>query len=182
MLLLKKKLRQYSMNPKTCLGEDYHTDAFDHLKLGFHISAVSLATVTKYAQQHMPQGGGVVALTFDTKHQYAYYNWMSVNKAALEAVSRGLARCHGKDLVRINTVSAGPVETKAAGAIPGFNELAETWQATSPLPWDMIEDKKEVANAVVFLMGCYSKKITGQILHVDGGSNIIGGMMLENER
>ena len=78
--------------------------------------------------------------------------------------------------------AAGPVETKAAGAIPGFNELAETWQSTSPLPWDMVEDKKEVANAVVFLMGCYSKKITGQVLHVDGGSNIIGGMMLDSER
>ena len=63
-----------------------------------------------------------------------------------------------------------------------YDELEDArWFAKSEL-MDMIEDKKEVANAVVFLMGCYSKKITGQVLHVDGGSNIIGGMMLDGER
>jgi enoyl-[acyl-carrier protein] reductase I len=169
-------------NPKTGLGKEYHTNAFDDLKMGFHISAISLATVTQYAQKHMPKGGGIVSLSFDTSHQYAYYNWMSVNKAALEAVCKGLARRHGKDDVRVNIVSAGPVETRASGAIPGFHEIKETWEKNAPLSWDLIEDKKEVANAVVFLMGKYSKKITGQILHVDGGRSMVGGDLLEHEK
>ncbi|MCP5054204.1 MAG: SDR family oxidoreductase [bacterium] len=169
-------------NPKTGLGKEYHTNAFDDLKLGFHISSISLATVTQYAQKHMPKGGGVVSLSFDTSHQYAYYNWMSVNKAALEAVCRGLSRRHGRDKVRINIVSAGPVETRASSAIPGFREIKAIWEKNAPLSWNLIEDKKEVANAVVFLMGKYSKKITGQILHVDGGRKNIGGDLLDYEK
>ncbi|MCJ8329141.1 MAG: SDR family oxidoreductase [Lentisphaeria bacterium] len=169
-------------NPKTCLGEEFHTNAFDDLKLGFHISCVSLATVAQYAQTAMPNGGGIVAMTFESRKAFAYYNWMSVNKAALEALTRALARRHGKDLIRVNAVSAGPVQTKAGSAIQGFDTLASTWEKSSPLPWDLVEDKQEVANAVVFLMGNFSKKITGQTLHVDGGASIIGGEIQEHER
>ena len=94
-------------NPKTCLGPDFHTDAIDDVLAGFHISAASLATVAKHAQPHMAGGGGIVALSFGAMLAYPYYNWMGVNKAALEAVVRGLARRHGRDLVRVNAVSAG---------------------------------------------------------------------------
>jgi enoyl-[acyl-carrier protein] reductase I len=169
-------------NPKTLLGREFHTDAYDDLKIAFHISAVSLATVVRYAQANLPQGGGVCALTFDSHHAYPYYNWMGVNKAALEAVVRALARRHGKDLIRVNAVSAGPVDTKAAGAIEGFSELAHTWQMRSPLPWDGDADKQAVADAAVYLIGCYSKKITGQVLHVDGGVSITGADVLPHER
>ena len=169
-------------NPKTCLGEEFHTDAYEDLKAGFHISAVSLATVARYAQPHMPEGGGIVGLTFASQLAFPYYNWMGVNKAALEAVVRGLARRHGRDFIRVNAISAGPLTTKAAGAIPGFNELAATWQRSSPLPWDTLEDKQAVAEATAFLVGPYAKKITGQVLYVDGGASVIGGEMLPFER
>lgn len=169
-------------NPKTCLGPEFHTDAFEDLKQGFHISAASLATVTKYAQQQMPDGGGIVTLSFASQLAFAYYNWMGVNKAALEATVRALARRHGKDLVRINAVSAGPVSTKAAGAIHGFDELGKTWERISPLPWDPFGDKIEVANAAAFLMGPYAKKISGQVLYVDGGASVIGGELMPHER
>ena len=169
-------------NPKTCLGEEFHTDAIEDIKTGFHISAVSLATVTKYAQQQMPEGGSVVTLTFASHLAFPYYNWMGVNKAALEATVRALARRHGRDLVRVNAISAGPVTTRAASSIHGFEELGKTWQKSSPLPWDHEEDKHEVANAVAFLMGPYAKKISGQVIHVDGGASIIGGELLPHER
>ncbi len=169
-------------NPKTCLGPEFHTDAYDDLKMGFHISAASLATVTKYAQTQMSEGGSVVTLSFESRLAFAYYNWMGVNKAALEATVRALARRHGKDLLRINAVSSGPVTTKAAGAIHGFDELGKTWNKVSPLPWDQEKDKIEVANAAAFLMGPYSKKISGQVLYVDGGASIIGGELLPHER
>ena len=170
------------VNPKTGLGENFHTDAIEDLKNGFHISSVSLASVVKHAQHSMKNGGSVVTLTFDSRHAYPFYNWMGVNKAALEAVVRGLARQHGKDLIRVNAVSAGPLSTKAATNIPGFNELGQTWNNTSPIPWDPAEDKEAVAGAAVFLLGPYAKKITGQVLHVDGGASIIGGQILPNER
>ncbi len=169
-------------NPKTCLTDEFHTDAYDDLKNGFHISAISLATVTRHAQPKMKEGGAVVALTFDSSHAYPFYNWMGVNKAALEAVVRGLARRHGSDLVRVNAVSSGPLDTTAAGAIGGFGELTSTWQHRSPLPWDNDADKQSVADAVMFLVGPYSRKITGQTLHVDGGVSITGGDLLPHER
>lgn len=169
-------------NPKTCLGESFHTDAVDDLKLGFEISCVSLATVARYASKSMPNGGGIVAMTFDSQRAFPYYNWMGVNKAALEGAVRALAREHGRDLIRVNAVSAGPLKTKAATNIPGFNDLAETWSNTSPLPWDTENDKFEVANAAIFLLGAYSKKITGQTLYVDGGASIAGGVLLAHER
>jgi enoyl-[acyl-carrier protein] reductase I len=168
-------------NPKTCLGEEFHTDAYEDIEKGFRISAVSLATVTRYAQPKMTEGGGIVALTFASERAFAFYNWMGVNKAALEAVVRGLARRHGKESIRVNAVSAGPVFTIAAKHIPGFETLGETWSKSSPLKWNPKEAQKEVAGAVSFLLGPYSKQITGQTLYVDGGASIIGGELLPHE-
>jgi enoyl-[acyl-carrier protein] reductase I len=169
-------------NPKTCLGEEFHTDAYDDLTSGFRISAVSLATVTRFAQPKMVDGGGIVALTFASERAFAFYNWMGVNKAALEAVVRGLARRHGKEKIRVNAVSAGPVFTIAAKHIPGFEELGQTWAKSSPLNWDPKNAQVEVAGAVSFLLGPYSKQITGQTLYVDGGTSMVGGELLPHER
>ena len=116
-----------------------------------------------------------MALTFDTSRVYPFYNWMGVHKAALEAVTRALARRHGQDLVRVNAVSAGPLASKAASKIPGFGKFDTIWGASSPLPWNTVEDKEAVADAAVFLLGPMARKITGQILYVDGGANIITG-------
>ncbi|HMP71754.1 MAG TPA: SDR family oxidoreductase [Kiritimatiellia bacterium] len=169
-------------NPKTCLGQEFHTDAVEDLKLSYHISCVSFATVARHAAPYMKHGGSLVTLTFESAKAFAYYNWMGVNKAALEALTRGMARRHGKDLIRVNAVSAGPLTTKAASSIPGFSELAHTWNKQSALPWDIINDKDEVAHAVLFLLGPYSKKITGQTIYVDGGASVIGGELLPFER
>ncbi len=169
-------------NPKTCLGEEFHTDAYDDLKQGFHISCVSLATVARFAQPAMPEGGAVAAMTFSSKVAFPYYNWMGVNKAALEATVRALARRHGKDRIRVNAVSAGPLKTKAAKAIPSFGVMSNVWQKSSPIPWDVEKDQAAVADAMTFLVGPYSKKITGQILYVDGGVSITGGELMDFER
>ena len=169
-------------NPKTCLGAEFHTDAIDDLKQAFHISCISLATVARHAAAKMPHGGGITALTFESRLAFPYYNWMGVNKAALEATVRALARRHGRDLIRVNAVSSGPVMTKAAKSIPHFAFIARTWRKSSPLPWDVHGEKEEVANAVSFLIGPYSKKITGQVIHVDGGASVVGGEILPGER
>ena len=162
-------------NPKTCLGEEFHTEAVEDIMLSHHISCISLATVLRHAQTNLAEGGSVVTMSFDTKHVYPYYNWMGVEKAALEALVRALARRHGRDKIRINAVSAGPLWTKAASKIPGFGNMTKLWSAASPLPWDTRKDKQAVADAVLFLLGPYSKKITGQVLAVDGGASIVAG-------
>jgi len=169
-------------NPKTCLGEDIFTNAVDDLKQAFHISCSSLATVAHYALPQLTDGGAILALTFESRKAFPFYNWMGVNKAALEALVRALARQYGHQLVRVNALSAGPLTTKAAKAIPHYTHLARTWRKLSPLPWDPIEDKAEVAHAAAFLLGPYSKKITGQVIYVDGGASIVGGDLLPQER
>ena len=169
-------------NPKTCLGEELHTDAVEDILLSYKISAVSFARVVRHAVPQMPGGGAAVALTFDTSRVYPYYNWMGVHKAALEATTRALARRHGRDLVRVNAVSAGPLASMAASKIPGFGKLDTIWGASSPLPWDTVADKQEVANAVAFLLGPLSRKITGQTLTVDGGASIVAGELQPFEK
>jgi enoyl-[acyl-carrier protein] reductase I len=84
--------------------------------------------------------------------------------------------------VRVNAVSAGPLYSKAASRIPGFGKLDKIWSASSPLEWDTHADKQEVAHAVAFLLGTYSRKITGQVLRVDGGASVVAGELMDFER
>jgi enoyl-[acyl-carrier protein] reductase I len=98
---------------------------------------------------------------------------MGVAKAALESVSRYLARDLGAQGIRVNLVSAGPLGTVAARGIPGFDKLAELWRAQAPLGWD-IEDPSPVAATICFLMSDYARAISGEIIHVDGGFHALG--------
>jgi enoyl-[acyl-carrier protein] reductase I len=98
---------------------------------------------------------------------------MGVAKAGLEAVSRYLARDLGPRGVRVNLVSAGPIETLAAGGIPGFEDLAANWQTMAPLGWDA-SDPAPVAGTVCYLLSGLSRGVTGEIIHVDGGYHAMG--------
>jgi meromycolic acid enoyl-[acyl-carrier protein] reductase len=98
---------------------------------------------------------------------------MGVSKAALEAVSRYLARDLGPRGVRVNLVSAGPLQTPAASGIPGFDALAGTWDRRAPLGWDT-RDPAPVADTVCFLLSDGARRISGEIVHVDGGFHAVG--------
>ena len=98
---------------------------------------------------------------------------MGVAKAALESVSRYLARDLGPRGIRVNLVAAGPLGTVAARGIPGFEQLADLWHAQAPLDWD-VEDPAPVASAICFLLSDYSRAVTAEILHVDGGFHAMG--------
>ncbi len=120
-----------------------------------------------------PDGAGVVGLDFDAALAWPAYDWMGVAKAALEAVARYLARDLGPRRVRVNLVAAGPIDTLAAGGIPGFSQLADVWSQTAPLAWDAA-DPGPVADAACFLLSPLARGITAEIVHVDGGYHAIG--------
>ncbi|MSW95293.1 MAG: SDR family oxidoreductase, partial [Actinobacteria bacterium] len=119
------------------------------------------------------EGGALVGLDFDATLAWPVYDWMGVAKAALESVSRYLARDLGPRGIRVNLVSAGPIETMAAGGIPGFEQLASGWVTGAPLGWDL-QDPEPVAEAVLFLLSPAARAISGEILHVDGGYHAMG--------
>jgi meromycolic acid enoyl-[acyl-carrier-protein] reductase len=137
----------------------------------FSLKAVAAALLPLLSQA--PGGAGVVGLDFDAGVAWPSYDWMGVAKAALEAVARYLARELGPHDVRVNLVSAGPIETLAAGGIPGFSQLADVWSQTAPLPWDA-SDPGPVADAACFLLSPLARRITAEILHVDSGFHAIG--------
>jgi len=143
--------------------------AFETSAFSLKALAASLAGLLEAGEG----GGSVVGLDFDAAVAWPVYDWMGVAKAALESVSRYLARDLGPRGIRVNLVSAGPIETIAAGGIPGFDELAALWRSGAPLGWDT-RDAAPVAAGVCFLLSDLARGITGEILHVDGGFHAMG--------
>ncbi len=135
----------------------------------FTTSTYSYAALARLLDRLAPVGGGsLVGLDFDAAGAWPVYNWMGVCKAALESVSRYVARDLGARGIRSNLIAAGPLHTRAAGGIPEFERLTDAWDARSPLPWDPT-DPTPVADAACFLLSDLARAITGEILHVDGG-------------
>lgn len=162
--------------PPDALGGGFLDTSADSAITAYETSAYSLKALTAGLLELLegaPDGAAVVGLDFDASVAWPSYDWMGVAKAALEAVSRYLARELGGRCIRVNLVSAGPVETLAAGGIPGFSQLAEVWSRTAPLAWD-VEDPGPVADAACFLLSPLARAITGEIVHVDGGFHAVG--------
>lgn len=136
----------------------------------FATSAVSFKELAEaLAPTFTPRGGGsLVALDFDATRAWPSYDWMGVSKAALESTSRYLARCLGSQQIRVNLIAAGPIATPTANGIPGFAGLVEYWNYQAPLEWDH-HDSRPIARAACFLLSDCSDRISGEILHVDGG-------------
>ena len=121
----------------------------------------------------MSEGGSIVGLTFDATVSWPAYDWMGVAKAGLESTSRYLARNLGPSGIRCNLVSAGPLKTLAAKAIPGFEDLESAWKDRAPLGWDNA-DHEPTAKAVCALLSDFFPATTGEIVHVDGGFHAMG--------
>jgi len=161
--------------PADALGGDFLATPRASAAEAFETSAYSLKAVAASLRPLMGEGGSVVGLDFDATVAWPSYDWMGVAKAALESVSRYLARDLGPAGIRVNLVSAGPVKTTAAGGVPGFDELAGTWGRGAPLGWDE-KDPGPVADATCFLFSDLSRGISGEIVHVDGGFHALGAV------
>lgn len=160
-------------NPETLLGGKFLTGPWPDVAQAVQVSAYSLMSLTQACRPLMPNGGSVVGLTFDATVAWPAYDWMGVAKAGLESCSRYLARDLGPEGIRVNLVSAGPLKTLAAKAIPGFEELESMWSDRSPLGWDNT-DQTPTAKAVCALLSDFFPATTGEIVHVDGGFHAMG--------
>ena len=117
-------------------------------------------------------GGSLVTLDFDNSQAWPAYDWMGVAKAALQAVTRYLARDLGVHQIRVNAVSAGPLTTVAAKGIPGFSRFDAVWRERAPLGWDT-GDPTPVAQMVAVLLSDWAPATSGEVIHVDGGFHAI---------
>lgn len=160
--------------PEDCLGGGFLSAPWESVATALHVSAYSMKTLAVEFAPLMPEtGGALVTLTFDGGVAWPLYDWMGPAKAALEAIVRYLARDLGARQIRVNAVSAGPLETMAAKSIPGFKGLKNYWSRQAPLGWDSA-DASPVADAVLFLLSDLARMISGEVLHVDGGYHAQG--------
>jgi enoyl-[acyl-carrier protein] reductase I len=142
-------------------------------KTAMDISVYSLAIVARNAAASMPNGGSIVTLTyFGGERVVAGYNLMGVCKAALDMSVRYLAYDLGPKKIRVNAVSAGPVKTLAASAVGDSDKLAGLYEAVSPMGRNI--SREEVGSTGMFLLSDLASGISGEILHVDCGYNIMG--------
>lgn len=166
--------------PPECLGGDMFGADWDQVQVALHVSAYSLKALVEAFRPLLVAAGtdgrpgaSVVGLDFDATVAWPAYAWMGVSKAALESLSRYLARDLGPERIRVNLVAAGPIKTMAAKSIPGFNAFEDTWADKAPLGWDVL-DTDVVARACMALFSDLLPMTTGELLHVDGGVHAVG--------
>jgi enoyl-[acyl-carrier protein] reductase I len=141
--------------------------------LALDVSAYSLVAVTRAAVPLMTPGASVLTLTYyGAEKVVANYNVMGVAKAALEASVRYLAADLGPRGVRVNAISAGPIRTLAAAGIAGFKSMYGQFKDIAPLRTNVTID--DVGGAAVFLSSSLAAGITGEVMYVDAGFNILG--------
>ncbi|MDA8392053.1 MAG: enoyl-ACP reductase FabI [Actinomycetota bacterium] len=161
--------------PQSCLGQGMMAASWQEVGQALEISSFSLKALTEAFLPLLTAAGksSVVGLDFDASVAWPAYDWMGVAKAALESLSRYLARDLARCGVRVNLVSAGPIRSMAAKGIPSFGGFEEVWKDRAPLGWD-VNDSSAVGKACVALLSDWFPMTTGEIVHVDGGFHAMG--------
>ena len=166
-------LHAIAFGPQSTLGGGFMTATWTDVSTALHASTYSYQALAVACEPLLGPGSAIVGLTFDASQAWPAYDWMGVAKAGLESANRYLARYLGPKGIRVNLVSAGPLKTLAAKAIPGFEDLESMWSDRAPLGWDET-DHTPTARAVVALLSDYFPATTGEIVHVDGGFHAMG--------
>ncbi len=145
----------------------------DNFLMTMDISVFSFTSVSRHAAAMMPNGGSLLTLTYyGAERVMPHYNVMGVAKAALEASVRYLAEDLGKDGIRVNAISAGPIKTLAASGIGDFRYIMKWNELNSPLRRNVSQE--EVGKSALYLLSDMGSAVTGETHHVDAGYHVVG--------
>ena len=163
--------------PQAELSNPFVETSREGFRIALDVSAYSLIALTRALVPLLERrgGGSILTLTYlGSQRVFTNYNVMGVAKAALESTVRYLASDLGPRNIRVNAISAGPIKTLAAAGISGFSNILQIYRDRAPLRRNV--ELGEVADTAVFLLGPGSRAITGEIVMVDGGFHISGGI------
>jgi enoyl-[acyl-carrier protein] reductase I len=159
--------------PREALAGEYLETTRDAFLTALEISAYSLVQLSRAAAPLMTEGGSIVCMSYyGAEKVVTRYNVMGVAKAALEASTRYLASDLGPRNIRVNAISAGPIQTLSARGVSDFSSMLKHAAEKAPLRRNV--DGREIGNTAVFLCSSMSSGITGEVIHVDCGYNIMG--------
>ena len=145
----------------------------DAWRIALDVSAYSLVGLARAFKPLMPPGGSILSLSYyGAEKVVRHYNVMGVAKAALECSTRYLADDLGADGIRVNCISAGPLKTLAATGIKGMRDMLAENADRTPLRRNI--EQEDCARAALYLCSDLAKNVTGEVLHVDAGQNIVG--------
>jgi enoyl-[acyl-carrier protein] reductase I len=166
-------LHSVAFAPRDALEGEFLNTSREAFRIAHDVSAYSLVALARGAAPLMTEGGSVIAMSYyGAEKVVPKYNVMGVAKAALEASTRYLAYDLGPKGIRVNCISAGPVNTLAARGISGFTEMLRRYEERAPLKRNVLPD--ELGATGVFLASDGAGAITGQVLYVDCGYQIMG--------
>ncbi|GDY19366.1 enoyl-[acyl-carrier-protein] reductase [NADH] [Verrucomicrobiota bacterium] len=166
-------LHSVAFAPKDALEGLFVNTSREAFRIAHDISAYSLVALARAAAPLMTEGGSIVAMSYyGAEKVVPHYNVMGVAKAALEASTRYLAYDLGPKKIRVNCISAGPMNTLAARGIAGFTDMMKHYEAHAPLKRNVVPDELGATGA--FLASDGAAAITGQVLYVDCGYQIMG--------
>ena len=166
-------LHSVAFAPKDALEGEFVNTSREAFRVAHDVSAYSLVALARGAAPLMTGGGSIVAMTYyGSEKVVPHYNVMGVAKASLEASTRYLAYDLGPKRIRVNCISAGPVNTLAARGIAGFTEMLKHYEVHAPLKRNVLPDELGATGA--FLASDGAAAVTGQVIYVDCGYQIMG--------
>jgi len=166
-------LHSVAFAPKDALEGRFVNTSREAYRIAHDVSAYSLVALARAAEPLMVNGGSIIGMSYyGAEKVVPHYNVMGVAKASLEACTRYLAYDLGPQKIRVNCISAGPVNTLAARGISGFGEMIKVYQQRSPLKRNVTNE--ELGATGTFLASDGAAAITGQVLYVDCGYQIMG--------
>lgn len=158
---------------KSELRGRYVDTSLNNFRMTMDISVYSFTAVAQRAEKLMTEGGSMLTLTYyGAERVMPHYNVMGVAKAALEASVMYLAEDLGKDNIRVNAISAGPIKTLAASGIGDFRYIMKWNELNSPLRRNVTTE--DVGKSALYLLSDLGSGVTGETLHVDAGYHIVG--------
>src|SRR6187401_104088 len=166
-------LHSLAYAPREALESDFVSTTREAFRVAQDVSAYSLVALAREAAPLMTSGGSIIAMTYyGSEKVVPHYNVMGVAKASLEASTRYLAYDVGPKKIRVNCISAGPMNTLAARGIAGFTDMLKHYEAHAPLKRNVLPE--ELGATGTFLASDGAAAITGQVLYVDSGYQIMG--------